>query len=194
MKTLTPDAISAQISALNRELADLEDDAATLALAAAEGDEEAARKIARVNTKMAQMRADRSVLFLAREAAERREAQTDEAARASDRKLHLRAARDHAETVVKAAQDVDAIFDQFRAALDRLTAAELLTWKELGLAGARPTDAIIGRRGLSTHALEKLKAIGDRREIFRNDKRSIAEIAAVAWEFLLSAPELEEVA
>lgn len=140
------------------------------------------------------MRADRTVLLLAREAAERREAQTDEAARASDRKLHLRAARDHAETVVKAAQDVDAIFDQFRAALDRLTAAELATWAEIGLAGARPTDAIIGRRGLTAHALDKLRAIRERREVFRNDKRSTAEIAAVAWEFLLNTPEFEEVA
>jgi len=181
--------IRAQIGSIDHRLAELEADAADLALDAVNGDADAASRVAEINREQGRLRADRRILETAYRTAQDREHAAKEAARAAEREKHLSAAREHAEALRAAAARADSLVDALREVMAGMDAHERAIRVELSAAGVTPPGAVPGRQGLSGHVLMMLKAMADAPTGRLRDQRCAADLAVVAWKFLETEAE-----
>lgn len=89
------------------------------------------------------------------------------------------------------AQRVDDLITTLKALLPELDATDAAIWGGLRAARVTPPGAVVGRKGLSGHAIDCIHAFAQGRENFRHDKRSTADVAATAWDFLVHEAEKE---
>ncbi|MEZ0170767.1 hypothetical protein [Microvirga sp. TS319] len=181
--------ISGQLSALASVLRGLEHEAATLSLSAVSGDQEAARRLAEIRAKLDGARADRVVLETARKQALQAEADAFVAAATNGKARRLAEARENAERLLVTASTADALISDLKAVLADLNRTEADVWTSLRLAHVMPPGELIGRKGISRHVVDTLKAFADGRDNFRNDKRTTSEVAEIGWNFLLEDEE-----
>lgn len=179
----TSQIIDGQIATLDRNLQTLRGHAEGLSLDAVTGNRAAGDELARVNSEIAGLAADREVLVSARRRAVILEADAADDAEIETRRSHLASARTHAADAVKAAEAMDAAISAFVSAAAALDAAEKATRTSYRHAGQNP-DGRVGRDGASAHGLFLLARIADGTAKRRNDK-SVSALVAAAWAELL---------
>lgn len=180
-----------KIAALDIALADAEADFDRHAAAAVAGEDGASKRAAEVNAKIERLNVERRILERACEKAARAEAQAEAEAERDEQAKALDAARNHVATLLDTAQRVDDLIASLKALLPELDATEMAIWDSLRAARVTPPNAIVGRRGLSGHAIDCIHAFAQGRENFRHDKRGTADMAATAWSFLTSEHDKE---
>lgn len=83
------------------------------------------------------------------------------------------------------AQRAEAIAEEFRSIVLKLPEVEAALWAELKKAGDQTTDGVIGRRNLASHAVSTVTHAH-----LPLRPRGCAEVAAVAWGFLLTDKDI----
>jgi len=177
--------LRAKISALDATVQQWESEIDALVLRAVEGDADAAQALAQTNAKLEGARADRVILEKAYKQMLQAEAEAFAAAEAEAKTRYVAEARVNAERLLATARKADGLISELKAVLTDLTSAETDVWNSLRLAGVTPPGAIIGRKGISGHVVDILKACADGRENFRNDKRTTSEVVEIGWQFLI---------
>lgn len=180
-----------KIAALDVALADAESDFDRYAAEAVASVEGAGKRAAEANARIERLNVERRILERACETAARTEAEAAAAAEAEERAKALEAARQNVAKLLDRAQRVDDLIATLKALLPELDATEAAIWGGLRAARVTPPGAIVGRRGLSGHAIDCIHAFAQGRENFRHDKRSTADMATTAWDFLIHEAEKE---
>lgn len=170
--------ISAKLDKLDAECAALDRQIEDLALAAVEGEGDAAKALAKAHARRAQVEQERTDLRNAHAAALRRQSAAGEAEDAERRAAHRAEARKAAATLVEAARRVDAIAVELAPLFQKIERLEKEIWSAMSRAGQRP-DGPIGQTGLVNMALEEVGSV-QRPAAFRPQRR-LAEIAQSAW-------------
>lgn len=185
MTDLTPHDFDTRLTALGNALADAERAVNDLALPAASGNADAVDRLAKAQAKKAQLEADRDILQRARAAA----ATKADAAALAEAEAARAAAKARAEglaaRLVGMAQRADALAEEFRSIAHTMPAVEQDLWAALREAGEDVSDGTIGRRGLANYAVS---AVTQAHLPLR--PRGCAEVAAVAWGFLLADKDI----
>lgn len=184
-RTLTPNEIAAQIDALDRSMTDLGNRAADLALAAAEGDADAAARLAQINAEIEAMRGDRFILTQACRAAEARAEIADEAEQARQRAAARDEAQGHVVRLLNAARRADAIVAELRAVAAEMADAEAAARDAARRAGGLLVDSRVGQRGAVAHAVGNLTKTATGAVKVNTPVRPCAEFVTVGWRDLI---------
>lgn len=180
-----------KIAALDVALADAESDFDRYAAEAVASVEGAGKRAAEANARIERLNVERRILERACETVARTEAEAAAAVEAEERAKALEAARQNVAKLLDRAQRVDDLITTLKALLPELDATEAAIWGGLRAARVTPPGAVVGRKGLSGHAIDCIHAFAQGRENFRHDKRSTADVAATAWDFLVHEAEKE---
>lgn len=180
-----------KLAALDVALADAETDFDMYAAEVVASVDGAGKRVAEANARVERLKVERRILERACEKAARTEAEAAAAAEAEERAKALEAARQNVAKLLDRAQRVDDLIATLKALLPELDATEAAIWGGLRAARVTPPGAIVGRRGLSGHAIDCIHAFAQGRENFRHDKRGTADMAATAWSFLTNEHDKE---
>jgi len=183
--------IREKIAGLDVALADAESDFDKFAGEAVAGVDGAGKRAAEANAKIERLNVERRILERAADKAAKAEAAAAAAAEVEERAKALEAARQNVAKLLDTAQRVDDLIAALKALLPELDATEAAIWGSLRAARVTPPGAVVGRKGLSGHAIDCIHAFAQGRENFRHDKRSTADMAATAWGFLINEVEKE---
>ncbi len=179
-EAMTPDAIAARIDAINSLIEAEERAARDLALPAAAGSDEAVAAYAEAVQKINALHADKTLLAaaaaVAASQASSRSAAEAEAARAAA----MARAKDLAARLITMADRADAVGLEFASIVQTLPEVEATLWAALREAGEDVSDGTIGRRGLANYAVSTVTQAH-----LPLRPRGCAEVARVAWSFLL---------
>ncbi len=177
--------IRERIDGLDALAVDLGADFDKVAMEAVAGVEGAGKKAAEINQRIERLAVDRRILSRALDRSLNAEAAAIEAEAEAERQRHLKTAKAHAVALLDASKRADAAILSFVSVLDDIAREEAAVRHALGLARALPSDAIVGRHGLSGMALDALQRITDGRARFGGVK-PVADVAAYAWASLLT--------
>ncbi|RWO35676.1 MAG: hypothetical protein EOS08_03505 [Mesorhizobium sp.] len=186
MTETTSREISEKIAGLDRLVTSLGQEFDEVAVNAVAGVADAARKAAEINQRLERLGVDRRILSRALDRAREVEAAAREAEAEANRQKHFDTARDHAKRLLGAAMRVDAAIAEFAAALPELSEHELAIRQRLGRAQFSLSVGVVGQMGLPVMAMDKLSRLADGRSRLSGPSKSIAEIAASAWSFLIA--------
>ncbi|WOH68660.1 hypothetical protein [Bradyrhizobium sp. BWA-3-5] len=189
MNTSSIYQVETQIGAARERLAALDKEAQDLALPAVSGDQDAVASLAGINAQISQIVADLAVLDRARFTAVEQKREADEARDAERRAHHLQIARDDAAKIIRLSSQADELVDKFDALLVDLLDVDQHLWRALAEAKAQPSDAVVGRRGISQIAVARMREVVDRLNKHVRHQRPVAVVAAVAWSELLKATD-----
>jgi hypothetical protein len=178
--------ISAKLDKLDAECAELDRQIEDLALAAVEGDSDAAKALSKAHARRAQTEQERTDLRNAHAAAKRRQLAAGEAEDAKNRAAHLAEARKAAVAIVDAARRVDEMAAEFGPLLQEIERLERALWSAMSRAG-RPPDGPVGQSGLAAMAQEEVGSV-QRPPAFRPQRR-LTQIALSAWACALAGEE-----
>jgi hypothetical protein len=184
MSKLSPAQIGQQIEALDATLADLQERATELALAAVEADPTAVKELEAVRAEMALVAADRSVLVAAKRAAQGREAAQHEALKAQERAAHMADAQRHAAALLASARRIDDLIDAYGTEIAALIEAQTAVRASWRAAGEPLNDARLGRANAQAHAAFLMQAVLDGSSGARQDK-TLTAFVATGWAELL---------
>lgn len=186
-KQITSNELEGQLAALDRIVAERNEEAASLALPAVLGTGDAAKRIMAVRAELDRLEGDRAVLTAALSAIRVQEANTQAEAEEAERARHKEAARRHAAALIVASTRVDALIGELSSAICELDGIEREIWSELRSAGEPPSTTIVGRRGLSRLPCEHLQNFLSGRSYVTLPSTEYR--ATVAWGFLSDAEE-----
>ncbi|GLS30554.1 hypothetical protein SAMN04488498_103130 [Mesorhizobium albiziae] len=181
MQHVTSDYLENQIEAVGGVLADLEKEAQSLAYAAVSGDKRAVDRLAKIKADIERAKADTVVFEQAKVKAEQIEIAEISAEAKAERASAIKQAVALAGKIQQAARRVDEIAAEFRAIISELPIAEHQLWQTLRKAAAVPSDGIIGRKNLASHAFAVMV---NANEAPAFQPRPVADIAGVAWGYL----------
>lgn len=181
---MTPEMIDGQLAALDAALADLEQRASDLALAATEGDAGAVATLAGVRAEMDLTRGDRAILAAARRAAAVRAAATLDAEAAEAKAKHMAEARAAADRLLSAARRIDDLVAEYQVAVADLTREQASVRSSFRAAGEPLNDARVGRNLAEAHAAFLMARAMDGTARTRADKTMVAFLET-AWSELL---------
>lgn len=181
MTPMTPSDIAGQISACDATISALEREAQRLALAATEGDADAAARLAQVNDELASCRADRFVLVQASRAAEARAAVQDSANRARQRAADRQEALGHVIRLLDAARRADALVQQMAEVLADLAEAEAGVRASANRAGGILNGTRVGQRGAVGHAVDLITRHANGAIKKNTSVRGVEDFARVGW-------------
>lgn len=185
MTPMTPSDIAGQISACDATISALEREAQRLALAATEGDADAAARLAQVNDELASCRADRFVLVQAERAAEARAAAQDSADRARQRAADRQEALGHVTRLLDAARRADALVQQMAEVLADLAEAEASARVAANRAGGILNSVRVGQRGAVGHAVDLISRHANGAVKSNTVTRTVTEFSRVGWRELI---------
>lgn len=181
MTTLSPDEISERIEALDTKLRTLDDETATSALAAAEGDAVAASRLAEIMDERRLTAADREILVQARTAARWRSYAAADQANEETRAQHRADAVDHLRDLEKLAGEADRLIEQFQRLRAAINAKEDELRTSARGAGISINGPRLGMRGAAAHLSDSLKRFADGTVKSNTVPRSISDFVASGW-------------
>lgn len=194
MKTVNSIDIGGKLAALDIALSDAEAEFDRAAAEAVAGVEGAGSEAAAANGRIERLKIERRILERAQAKAVNREAEAKAAVEAQVRAQHVSNARKAAVSLISQAELVDTLTDQLTVAVADLTRLEGEVRSSLAAARQLPDDSVVGRRGISGFALERLNALAKGTLIRLSNQRSIADIARVGWRSLLKDEDDKEAA
>lgn len=184
-RQMTPSDIAAQVAALDGRLADLDAEAQRLALAATEGDADAAARLVAINAEMEAMRGDKFILMQACRAAEARAEVADEAEQARQRAAARDEAQGHVVRLLNAARRADAIVAELRAVAAEMADAEAAARDAARRAGGLLVDSRVGQRGAVAHAVGNITRTARGDVKVNTPVRPVADFVSAGWRHLI---------
>ncbi|MFB9950033.1 hypothetical protein ACFFP0_14315 [Rhizobium puerariae] len=185
MKMVNSIDIAEKLAALDNALSDAEADFDRNAAEAVAGVEGAGSEAAAANARIERLKIEQKILQRAQTKALKREAEAKAADEAQVRAQHVSDAGEAAVLLISQAELVDSLTDRLAVAITDLARLEGQVRSSLAAARQLPDEGVVGRKGISAFALDRVNALARGTLIRVSDQRTIADIARIGWRFLL---------
>lgn len=193
-KTISSSEIAAKLASLDAALEQASAEFDSLSSDAVAGVEGAGTKASAAHGRIERLNVERRILERAQAKAFKREAEVKAAVEAEARAKHVDQARKTVAKLISQAELVDDLTGQLAAAVADLDRLEGQVRSSLAAARQLPGDGVVGRKGISVFALDRLNALATGTLNRVSNPRTVADIARVAWIYLFNSDDDKEAA
>jgi hypothetical protein len=181
--------LGADLSALDRYLERLHEQANALSLSAVENEGNARKELSDLMADIARTQTERKVLYRAHVQAVARDADAQRATDAATRAGHLNDGREIAARIVFAGERADALIASFVTLMAEIDADEKAAHRSLRAAGEPLSVGQYGRHGIAAIFAERMSAAASFKIGRLSDQRPLLDTLSAAWGHLAMEKE-----